>query len=143
MIRLKKMMALAIAMVMVICTMNFTVFADPNPGDLSVNGDLTVSGIGENDVVEYYQLLKWDTDETTGDPVNGWVWGDGVDPTKMELEDGTLLTVADIIGTTDGENKITAEKAGALAKGADTAMTTPAGSNDGGTWPDQGVPAGI
>ena len=143
MIRLKKMMALAIAVVMVICTMNFTVFADPNSGDLSVNGNLTVSGIGENDVVDYYQLLKWDTDETTGDPVNGWVWGDGVDPTKMELEDGTLLTVADIIGTTDGENKITAEKAGALAKGADTAMTTPAGSNSGGTWTAKGVPAGL
>ena len=140
------MMALAIAMVMVICTMNFTVFADPNPGDLSVNGDLTVSGIGENDVVEYYQILKWNTDDTTtppGDPVNGWVWGDGVDPTKMELEDGTLLTVADIIGTTDGENKITAEKAGALAKGATTAMTTPAGSNSGGTWTASGVPAGL
>lgn len=141
MIRLKKMMALAIAMVMVICTMNFTVFADPNPGDLSVNGDLTVSGIGENDVVEYYQLLKWDTDETTGDPVNGWVWGDGVTADADGKVGGYAVT--DIIGTTDGENKITAEKAGALASAAATAMTDPAGSNSGGTWTATGVPAGL
>lgn len=136
------MMALAIAMVMVICTMNFTVFADPNPGDLSVNGDLTVSGLGENDVVEYYQLLKWNTDDTTtppGDPVNGWVWGDGVTVTDGKVGG---YAVTDIIGTTDGENKITAAIAGALASAANTPMTVK-GTNSGGTWTVSGVPAGL
>ena len=35
MIRLKKMLALAIAMIMVICTVNLAAFADPNSGDLT------------------------------------------------------------------------------------------------------------
>ena len=139
MIRLKKMMALVIAMVMVICTMNFTIFAEP--GDLLVNGNLTVSGLGENDLVEYYQILKWDTSEETGDPLNGWVWGSFATPDADKKIDGKLASV--VYGESDGENKISAELAGWLGQQATTKMQTPPGSKEGDTWTAEGVPAGL
>ena len=131
------MMALAIAMVMVICTMNFAVMAAP--GDLSVNSTLTVSGLGEKDTVKYYQLLKWDPD----DP-NGWVWGNGVTVDADGKVGGH--TVEDIIGDKDhrkdGQNLITDVIAGDLAGAVGTAAT-PAGTNKNGTWSVEGVDAGL
>ena len=57
MIRLKKMMALVIALVMVICTMNFTIFADN--GDLTPDSKITITGLDVNDTVHLYQVLMW------------------------------------------------------------------------------------
>ena len=140
MIRLKKMLALAIAMVMVVCTMNFAVFADEtNPGDLLVNGDLEVQGLGADDEVAYYQLLKWDAE----DP-NGWVWGDGVTVTEGKVGGHTIdEIIGDEDHRQDGQNLITGEIAGDLAGAVKTAMTDPAGNNDNGTWTAEVAPAGL
>ena len=141
MIRLKKMMALAIAMVMVICTMNFAVMAAP--GDLSVNSKLTVSGLGAGDKVEYYQILKWDVSEATGDPANGWVWGTFATPDAEKKVNGMLAS--DIYGANDRQNKITDVIAGKLGEAATTAMSSPASPkvNSNGEWIIKDVPAGL
>ncbi len=57
MIRLKKMMALVIALVMVICTMNFTIFADN--GDLTPDSKITITGLDAGDTVHLYRILEW------------------------------------------------------------------------------------
>ena len=51
MIRLKKMLALAIAMIMVICTVNLAAFADPNSGDLTPDQKITITGLDKGDKV--------------------------------------------------------------------------------------------
>ena len=60
MIRLKKMMALAIAMVMVICTMNFTVFAEPSqPNPPQADTTITITELDAGDTVNLYKVLEW------------------------------------------------------------------------------------
>ena len=122
MIRLKKMMALVIAMVMVICTMNFTVFAEPQQaGALTVNGSLKVSGLDAGDVVTYYQILKWnDTDTATA--TQGWTWGEDIN-TQGELTDADLATIT---GTTDGGGRINGEMASKIAQNVTGGTTTAA-----------------
>ncbi len=132
MIRLKRMMAVVIAMVMVICAMNVTSFAEV--GDLQVNNTLTVSGLGANDTVAYYQILKWD-----GEVETGWNWGSGVTVTEDKVGG---LAVTDIIGATDGENKITADIAGTLASNLGTAVEEGMAVS-GDTWTVSDVDAGL
>ncbi|MBQ7534617.1 MAG: isopeptide-forming domain-containing fimbrial protein [Stomatobaculum sp.] len=67
MIRLKKMLALAIAVVMVLCTMNLGVFAAP--GDLTPDQSITITGLDEGDVVHLYQVLVWE--DSVGWRLNG------------------------------------------------------------------------
>lgn len=140
MIRLKKMMALAIAMVMVICTMNFTVFADPAPaaGALSVNGKLTVKGLDNGDQVTYYHILKWNSTEPTQatDPAVGWTWGDDITGTGL-----TDADLAQITGDKDGTGQITAEIAGKIASnvGSGTGPETVSGTEWTKTVTDAGL----
>ena len=120
MIRLKKMMALVIALVMVICTMNFTAFADdpePAAGALKVNGTLTVKGLDDGDEVTYYHIVKWNSTEPTQatDPAVGWTWGDDI--TGPGLTDADL---AQITGDKDGAGQITAKIAGKIASNVGT-----------------------
>ena len=139
----KKIMAMIIAMVMIVGTMSTVAFADP--GDLTHNSKLTVSGLGAGDTVEYYQILKWDPDHSEkvdGNPV-GWVWADGVTVDNASATTKTVngLKVVDIIGTTDGQNTISFEDAGALAE----KLASPAsgGANNNGTWTAEGVDPGL
>ena len=139
----KKIMAMIIAMVMIVGTMSTVAFAaGANPGDLDHNNKLTVSGLGADDEVAYYQILKWDPDnsekDTQGNPV-GWAWADGVSADS----DGKVgdLTVRDIIGTSDGANEIKFAEAGTLADNLGTAKS--GGTNTDGTWTVSGVEPGL
>ena len=108
----KKIMAMIIAMVMIVGTMSVSALAAP--GDLSVNSKLKITGLDKGDTVTYYQILKWDPDNSIkdedGNPI-GWVWGDDI---KFEstLIDADLLK---IVGTTDGSGEIDSELAGKIA----------------------------
>ena len=57
MAKLKKMMALAIAMVMVICTMNMGIFAAT--GDLAVDTKITITDLTAGDTVNLFKVLEW------------------------------------------------------------------------------------
>ena len=63
--RLKKMMALVIAMVMVLGTMNMAAFA-ATAGDLTPDATITIEGLDSGDTVHLYQILQWDEND-------GWV----------------------------------------------------------------------
>ena len=67
MIRLKKMMALVIALVMVVCTMNMGIFAAT--GDLKADQKITITGLDKGDVVHLYQVLVWE--DSVGWRLNG------------------------------------------------------------------------
>ena len=56
MAKLKKMMALAIAMVMVICTMNMGIFAAT--GDLAVDTKITITDLTAGDTVNLFKVLE-------------------------------------------------------------------------------------
>jgi fimbrial isopeptide formation D2 family protein/LPXTG-motif cell wall-anchored protein len=130
---IKKIMALIVAMAMVIGTMTMAFAA---PGDLDHNSKLTVSGLGENDTVEYYQILAWDQDANETD---GWVFGNGIDTTKAN----GVITASDIYGQTDGENKITFDLAGTIGSVLKDPESSPAGNNNAGTWTVEGVDPGL
>jgi LPXTG-motif cell wall-anchored protein len=55
--RLKRIMALVIAMAMVLGLMSMSAFADTN--NLVNDAKLTVTGLDEGDNVKYYQVIKW------------------------------------------------------------------------------------
>ena len=141
---IKKIMALIVAMVMIVGAMSTVAFAAP--GDLDHNNKLTVSGLGDTDTVKYYQILKWDPDNSEkdddGNPV-GWVWGDDVTIDDAEATTKTVndLKVVDIIGASDGENNISFEEAGKLAAKLKTGKAD--GVNTKGTWTVSGVDAGL
>ena len=139
----KKIMAMIIAMVMIVGTMSTVAFAaGANPGDLDHNNKLTVSGLGADDEVKYYQILKWDPDNSEKDAQNnpvGWAWADGVSAGSDGKVGG--LTVRDIIGTSDGANEIKFAEAGTLADNLGTAKS--GGTNTDGTWTVSGVEPGL
>jgi fimbrial isopeptide formation D2 family protein/LPXTG-motif cell wall-anchored protein len=136
---MKKIMALIIAAVMIMGTMGLSAFAAP--GDLKSNSTLTVSGLGEKDTVEYYQILAWDQDKNTAD---GWVWGSGmnVSDTMAPLTSGALRP-SDIYGTSDGQNLITFVKAGILGQNLKTGSALSGGSKSGDTWTANNVAPGL
>ena len=107
MIRLKKMMALVIAMVMVICTMSMgTVFG---AGDLTPDATITITGLDVNDTVHLYQVLTWtDGAGWTINPNYATLTTDGntnfvqhvkdiVDNKKVELDKADLDKIAKVV----------------------------------------------
>ena len=124
--KFKRMLALVIAVVMIVGTMSMAAFAAT--GDLSVNGNLKIGGLDAGDKVTYYQILKWDPDNSIngadGKPI-GWVWGDDIKTTGCTLTDDDLKAIT---GTTDDSGEITAALAGKIAEnvtgGTATAATT-------------------
>ena len=107
MIRLKKMMALVIAMVMVICTMSMgTVFG---AGDLTPDAKITITGLDVNDTVHLYRVLSWtDGAGWTINPDYAALTTDGnenfvqhvkdiVDNKKVELDKADLDKIAKVV----------------------------------------------
>lgn len=133
MTRLKKMMALVIAMVMVICTMSFSAFADNTTatGNVTADPTITVMGLEEGDVAHFYQVLAWEAADETHK--GGWVF---VDPfTGMKDKDGNDITVETLAGNPAADPKvpmgITSSIAGIIARkasGEGTAVTAASGS---------------
>jgi len=117
----KKIMAMIIAMVMIVGTMSVSALAAP--GDLSVNGELKITGLDKGDTVTYYQILKWDPDnsieDVDGNPI-GWVWGDDI-KSESTLTDNDLLK---IVGTTDGSGEIDSKLAGKIAANVEDGIAT-------------------
>ena len=118
----KKMMALIIAAVMVIGTMGtMTAFADGETtapvSAVAYDQTITIDGLDEGDVVNFYQILKWvgsaETGLTVGN-VDGW---DVCAPFNSVINSKDLLT--DIV-----DGKITSEIAGDLSRAATTAQFT-------------------
>lgn len=76
--KLKKIVALVIAMVMAL-SMTSIAFADETSkpqGGLTVDPEISVTGLQQNDSVKFYKVLKWD---------NGWKVADGFTLTDAEL----------------------------------------------------------
>ena len=66
--RLKRIMALVIAMVMVL-GMTTSVFAAGETNNLSVDTTISISGLDDGDAVKFYQVLKYDQNATE---TGGW-----------------------------------------------------------------------
>ena len=132
--KLKKMMALVIAMMMVM-TMSIGAFAAQ--GEVVKDTSISVSGLETGDKVNFIQVIKWVDGE-------GWDWVD-------ELKDDTTLPdIKTITGKLEGTppqftaGTISAEHAGIIAKAAANAglAATQKPESDGtATWTD--APAGL
>ena len=137
--KIKKIMALVIAAVMIVGTMSMTAFAAT--GDLSVNGNLKIEGLDAGDVVTYYQILKWDPDNSIngddGKPI-GWVWGDDIKTTGSTLTNDDLKAIT---GTTDDSGQISAALAGKIAENVTGGTATAATAGD--TWTQTVTKAGL
>lgn len=125
MIRLKKMLALAIAMIMVICTVNLAAFADPNSGDLTPDQKITITGLDKGDKVHLYQILVWE--DGKGWRLNGGETG----PYASLLSNENIKKLIDNdanggnpieLTKTDLEAVATAAKAGGTDIGGDEAL---------------------
>ena len=71
--RIKKIMALVIAMALMLSMMSISSFA------ANEDRTLTVTGLEEGDSVEFYQILKWASDSTTAEEkgaVSGYYWAE-------------------------------------------------------------------
>ena len=119
MIRLKKMMALVIAMVMVICTMNVVALA--GTGDLAPDSKITITGLTEGDTVNLFQVLKWT--DSTGWTINNQFTaltedGDNKSEGVLKLIGNTKNVqlsaddLAKIATVAQGKNKIDSKKVG-------------------------------
>ena len=110
----KRIFAILLSLAMMIA-MSATAFAaDPNPGDLTVDAKVTVTGFEKDDTVTAYQFITW----VDG---SGWALADGI--TGIELDD--------IIDGLDKDELATLASAANIAK-----MTPVTGtiSSDGKTW---------
>ena len=96
--RLKKILALALAMAMVLSMGTMSAFAAGETGARTLDGSITVKGLQDGDTVTFHQILKWN---------NGWVAADGVNLTTEEL--------ATVIGTKDTPGAISYAVAQKLA----------------------------
>lgn len=102
----KKMMALALAMVMTLA-MGISVFAAETPqGGLTVDPEISVTGLQQNDSVTFYKVLKWD---------NGWKVADGFTLSEAEL--------ATVVGDKTTPGAISSTLAGTLATQAAAASS--------------------
>ena len=98
--RLKKIMALVIAMAMVV-TMALPSFAASTVGNLTADKTLTIKGLEAGDTVKYYQVIEWNTNtgwaftedfaglatsgiDSTTTNVKGWKTGD--DPEDIQKD---------------------------------------------------------
>jgi fimbrial isopeptide formation D2 family protein/LPXTG-motif cell wall-anchored protein len=111
--RTKRMIALLIALVMVM-SMSMSAFAAAPAAD-PFDTDLEITGLDEQDVVEFYQIIKWDPEDATN--VGGWV---AIAPlTRDQLK--TIIGFAGDPNATPAEPAVTAvgitsELAGELAR---------------------------
>ena len=60
--RIKKIMALVIAMAMVLTMMSMAVMAE-TAGDLTPDETITIQGLDSGDTVHLYQILQWDEND--------------------------------------------------------------------------------
>ena len=109
--KIKKMLALVIAMVMIVGTMSTAVFADG--GDLTVDDKVTVTGFEDGDTVVAYQFIKW----VDG---SGWAFVDEDLADEIDLDD--------IIDGLDADELAT------LAKNTDKMTKITTGVTDGDEW---------
>lgn len=113
---MKKMMALVIAMVMIIGTMSIGVFAADTPqGGLTVDPEISVTGLQQNDSVTFYKVLKWD---------NGWKVAEG-----FTLSDDELAKVVGNKTTPGAIDSTLAGKLATQAAAASSAYTATAGED--------------
>ena len=111
--KIKKMLALVIAAVMIVGTMGMTVMADSTAGDVAYDSQITINGLDEGDVVHLYQVLTWVDGE-------GWKlntpFADLADSTK----DNYSVNVAKLVAGSDSQyvelSKDDVEKIATLAK---------------------------
>ena len=97
--RIKKMMALVIAMVMIIGTMNLAAFAE-TPQGLTADSTVTISGLDANDTVNLYKVIEWnDGDANT---MAGWVL-----TTPFASNDACKAVLQKINAKTDGVYSLT------------------------------------
>ena len=115
MIKLKKLVALAIAMVMVICAMNFGAFAAT--GHVSADTKIVVTGLTDGDMAHFYRVIEWEMADATH--TGGWVYTPAF--SGMKHADYTEIPVSEITGN-PAKNipmGITSEIAGIIARKAD------------------------
>ena len=99
MTKMKKMIALAIALVMVICTMNVGIFAAT--GDLSADTTITITELDAGDTVNLYKVLEWVDSE-------GWRLTENfADPAGLE----SLDTIKALIDPVKGQPVVEMTKA--------------------------------
>lgn len=123
---IKRVMALIVAMVMLVCAMNISAIAE-EPAEPAYDKPLTVTGLASGDTVKFYQVVKWVGETADDSDVAGWKAVSPYDTilTKAKLTEVLVGTpaVADDPATTDvDESKpavaatgITTELAGQLA----------------------------
>ena len=121
MTKLKKMIALAIALVMVICTMNVGIFAAT--GDLSADTTITITDLDAGDTVNLYKILEWKDSE-------GWRLTGDFDVAAIQ----GLATIQALINPQKGQpvvemTKHDLDEIAKVAKGKNPVNATPAGSN--------------
>ena len=128
---LRKMMALVIAMVMVLA-MTLPAMAATN--NLTKDGTINVSGLEEGDTVEFYRVLKFDSDAAA---TGGWSADTGfTDLTTAQIQkmlaldtNGNPVTITDENKDQYGIDETLAGTIGDMAEGATakyTSSTTPA-----------------
>jgi fimbrial isopeptide formation D2 family protein/LPXTG-motif cell wall-anchored protein len=89
---MKKLISLVLA-IMMVAVVGLAFASDPaedttsstpatNPGDLTVDAKVTVSGLEEGDSVKAYQFITWDTAN------NNWKVADGVGLSMDDIKDG-------------------------------------------------------
>ena len=117
--KIKKMLALVIAAVMIVGTMSISAFAEAADGSLDVDEKVTVTGLEKGDTVAAWQFITWVDGE-------GWKLADGL----VKLDSTTAFKMDDI---TDGLDK---DELAALAKQTSkmTAITDGALAADGESW---------
>jgi LPXTG-motif cell wall-anchored protein len=129
--RLRKLFALFISMVMTL-TMASPAFADEAINNISVDTSVKVTGLQENDSVQFIQVIKW----VDG---SGWAYVDGLTPpTGKTLPNLTTITGGtetntdpdtNITTTTVTRGAISAEHAAILAQAA-MALTNKVGTTE-------------
>ena len=120
--KMRKLMALVIAMVMIVSTMSMTAFAAPAPVDAgSYDPTLTVSGTAAGDTLSFYKVIEW-VGEAQGN-VGGWA---ARAPYAGVLTDTVLAQVLGVGQTATG---ITSDIAGQLASAAASDTAVQSGTN--------------
>lgn len=126
--RIKKMMALVIAMAMVL-SMSISAFAEDAAtpsGALTVDPKISITGLQDGDTVNFYKVLKWD---------NGWKLADG-----FTLTDAELKTV---VGDKTTKGAISSTVAGKLGTQAASATVKYTGTVASGTVEVNSPEAGL
>ena len=130
--KIKKMLALVIAAVMIVGTMGMTAFAEN--GNLTADADVTISGLEDKDEVDLYQVFKW-TDGV------GWELTDMFNTAAI----AALPNIAKIIANDTASNPIQLTKAEieALCTQAKGKSATASGQASGDTFTKDGLAAGM